>query len=58
LRKLYPAQWKVDNYLRLLVNADSLERLKRGDSAADIARSWSAQLEDFKRKRARVLIYN
>ncbi len=58
LRKLYPAQWKVDDYLRLLANADTLERLKRGESAGDIARSWSAQLEDFKRKRNRVLIYN
>ena len=58
LRKLYPTQWKVDNYARLLVNSDTLERLKRGDSAGDIATSWAAQLEDFKRKRARVLIYN
>lgn len=58
LRRLYPSQWKVDNYIRLLVNSDTLERLKRGDSTGDIARSWAAQLEDFKRKRARVLIYN
>jgi uncharacterized protein YbbC (DUF1343 family)/CubicO group peptidase (beta-lactamase class C family) len=58
LRKLYPTQWKVDNYARLLVNSDALERLKRGDSAGDIQKSWAAQLEDFKRKRARVLIYN
>jgi len=57
LRQLYPAQWKIDNYIRLLVNADTLERLKRGESAGDIQRSWAAQLEDFKRKRARVLIY-
>ena len=57
LRKLYPAQWKVDNYLRLLVNADSLERLKRGDSAADIARSWSDRLEAFRKSRARALLY-
>jgi len=57
LRELYPAQWKVDNYIRLLVNADSLERLKRGESAGDIQRSWAAQLEDFQGKRARVLIY-
>ena len=40
LRKLYPSDWKVDSYLRLLVNADTLERLKRGESAADIARTW------------------
>lgn len=58
LRKLYPAHWKVDSYLRLLVNADTLERLKRGELAADILRSWSGQLEDFKRRRSQVLIYN
>jgi uncharacterized protein YbbC (DUF1343 family)/CubicO group peptidase (beta-lactamase class C family) len=58
LRKLYPSQWKIDSYLRLLANADALERLKRGDSAADIQRSWAAQLEDFKKRRARVLIYD
>ena len=58
LRTLYPAQWKVDNYIRLLVNADTLERLKRGESASDMARSWSVQLEDFKRKRAQVLLYD
>lgn len=57
LRELYPAQWKVDNYLRLLVNADSLERLKRGESAGDIARSWSDRLEEFRKARARVLLY-
>jgi uncharacterized protein YbbC (DUF1343 family) len=57
LRKLYPAQWKVDSYLRLLVNADALERLKRGDSASDIVRSWGNSLEEFRKTRARVLIY-
>src|SRR5882724_12009616 len=55
LRKLYPSQWKIDSYLRLLANADALERLKRGDSAGEIQRSWAAQLEDFKKRRALVL---
>jgi hypothetical protein len=36
LRKLYPNDWKVDSYLRLLVNADTLERVKRGESAREI----------------------
>jgi uncharacterized protein YbbC (DUF1343 family) len=57
LRKLYPTDWKVDSYARLLVNADALERLKRGDSANEITRSWSARLEDFRKARARVLLY-
>lgn len=57
LRKLYPSQWKVDDYMRLLVNADTLERLKRGDSASDILNSWSGRLEEFRKARARALLY-
>jgi uncharacterized protein YbbC (DUF1343 family)/CubicO group peptidase (beta-lactamase class C family) len=57
LRKLYPSQWKVDGYIRLLVNTDTLERLKHGDSPGDIVRSWSEALEEFRKARARVLLY-
>ena len=58
LRKLYPSEWKIDNYRRLLVNDATLERLKRGDSAAEIVRSWEAQLDAFRRRRASALIYD
>ena len=58
LRKLYPSDWKVDSYLRLLVNADTLDRVKRGQAPEEIVRSWSAKLEEFRRVRARALIYN
>lgn len=58
LRKLFPAEWKVDSYARLLVNADTLDRVKRGQSPEEIVRSWSAKLEEFRRVRAKVLIYN
>ncbi|MEP6911546.1 MAG: exo-beta-N-acetylmuramidase NamZ domain-containing protein [bacterium] len=57
LRKLYPAQWKADAYLRLLVNSDTLEKLKRGESAEQIARSWAAKLEEFRRLRKNYLLY-
>ncbi|MFN2578235.1 MAG: exo-beta-N-acetylmuramidase NamZ domain-containing protein [Pyrinomonadaceae bacterium] len=57
LHSLYPADWKVDSYLRLLVNSDTLERLKRGESADELLRSWSAPLETFRRQRARALLY-
>ncbi len=57
LRRLYPETWKVDDYLRLLVNADTLARLKRGDASEDIMRSWAAGLEEFRAARARVLLY-
>jgi len=57
LRTLYPNDWKVDSYLRLLVNADALERVKRGDSPREIVNSWSGQLEEFRKARAEVLLY-
>jgi uncharacterized protein YbbC (DUF1343 family) len=58
LRKLYPNDWKVDSYLRLLVNADTLERVKRGDNARDIVASWNNALDAFRRARAEILLYN
>ncbi len=57
LRKLYPADWKVDNYLRLLANADALDRLKRGDSAAEITRTANGRLEEFRKARSAFLLY-
>jgi uncharacterized protein YbbC (DUF1343 family)/CubicO group peptidase (beta-lactamase class C family) len=57
LHRLFPSEWRIDSYSRLLVNADSLERLKRGDSTEEIVRSWDAGLENFRRVRARALLY-
>jgi len=57
LHSLFPAYWKIDGYSHLLVNADALERLKRGDSADEIIRSWATALENFRRARARFLLY-
>ena len=57
LWKLYPSDWKVDSYLRLLVNASTLERVKHGDSPRDIVSSWNAQLEEFRKQRAEILLY-
>src|SRR6185369_7863821 len=36
IRKLYPNDWEVDKYARLLVNGEILEMLKRGDSPEGI----------------------
>jgi uncharacterized protein YbbC (DUF1343 family)/CubicO group peptidase (beta-lactamase class C family) len=57
LRRLHPNDWQVEKYGRLLANADTLERLKRGESPEQIALSWQPSLEEFRRARARALIY-
>jgi len=57
IHHLHPAEWKVDSYLRLLANVDTLDRLKRGDAPDAIIRSWTASLDQFRRARARALLY-
>ena len=36
LRKLYPTDWQVDRYARLLVNAEILDLVKRGETPENI----------------------
>jgi uncharacterized protein YbbC (DUF1343 family)/CubicO group peptidase (beta-lactamase class C family) len=57
LRRLYPQDWKVEDYARLLANADTLERVRRADDAEEIARSWQTRLDEFRRARSQVLLY-
>lgn len=58
LRRLYPTQWEVDKYLRLLVNAETLQRLKTGASPEEITQAWANGLAEFQRARTKVLLYN
>jgi uncharacterized protein YbbC (DUF1343 family)/CubicO group peptidase (beta-lactamase class C family) len=58
LRRLYPSQWEVEKYLRLLANAETLRLLEKGTSAENIVRSWSSDLEKFQRARRGVLLYD
>ena len=57
LHSLFATDWKIDSYLRLLVNSDSLDRLKRGQTAEEMIRSWNAPLATFRRIRERALLY-
>ena len=57
LRKLYPADWQVDRYSRLLVNAEILELVKRGETPENIERAYRASLDEFNRRRASYLLY-
>jgi uncharacterized protein YbbC (DUF1343 family) len=39
------------------VNTDTLERVKRGDSARDIVASWNNGLQEFRKAREAILLY-
>lgn len=57
LTKLFPGQWSVDDYLKLLANRAALAGLKKGDTPREIAAGWQAGLSEFARIRQRYLIY-
>ncbi len=57
LRKLYPAEWQVDKYARLLVNAEILEMVKRGETPENIEKTVNLKNQDFAKRRASFLLY-
>ena len=57
LRKLYPTEWQVDKYARLLVNTEILEMVKRGETPEAIEKAANLKRDEFNRRRAPFLIY-
>ena len=57
LRKLYPTDWQIDRFGRLLVNAETLEDLKQGTSLDKLERSTAPSLSEFLRRRGAYLLY-
>ena len=57
LRKLYPAEWQVDKYARLLVNAEILEMVKRGETPENIEKTVNLKNDNFAKRRASFLLY-
>jgi uncharacterized protein YbbC (DUF1343 family) len=57
LRKLYPNQWEVAKYGRLLVNGEFLEMVKRGDTPEQLEKAAAAQTAEFEIRRAPYLLY-
>jgi uncharacterized protein YbbC (DUF1343 family) len=57
LRDLYPVDWKRTKLIGLLASRDTLDRLERGETAGAVVRSWERGLEEFRRRRAKYLLY-
>jgi len=57
LQKLYPQQFAFEKLLRLLGNAATVERLRRGDPPDRIVEDWRDELEAFRKIRAKYLLY-
>ncbi len=57
LQSLYPTQWQSERYVRLAANQEIFDRLKKGDSPADLQRSGDEKNRDFNARRASFLLY-
>ncbi|MGI9034725.1 MAG: exo-beta-N-acetylmuramidase NamZ domain-containing protein, partial [Pyrinomonadaceae bacterium] len=57
LVKIYPNNWKIDNFNRLLANTETFEMVRRGAALEDIEKVWQTGADEFKKRRARFLLY-
>ena len=57
LWKLYPDNFDVTKMIALLGNAETIKKLKGGAAPAAIVSSWNADLETFRKIRAKYLLY-
>lgn len=57
LRRLFPSEWKPDEYIKLIVNQDVFDRLKAGEPAEDLEKASQQKLDEFRRRRASLLLY-
>jgi uncharacterized protein YbbC (DUF1343 family)/CubicO group peptidase (beta-lactamase class C family) len=57
LNRWYPDQFEVDKFNVLLVNKATLKAIKDDESIEDIKKLWTADVEKFKERRAKYLLY-
>jgi len=58
LREHYPDAWEPERMNRLLTDQETLEAIEAGAGVRRIVRGWSDELREFRRRRARYLIYS
>jgi uncharacterized protein YbbC (DUF1343 family)/CubicO group peptidase (beta-lactamase class C family) len=57
LKKLYPADWKIEKIMALLANQAVYDALVAGQDPRRIAQDWQEELEKFQKVRQKYLIY-
>jgi uncharacterized protein YbbC (DUF1343 family)/CubicO group peptidase (beta-lactamase class C family) len=57
LNKLYPDHFSLDKMIELVGNADTIAKLKSGEDPYRIVWDWQEDLDNFRKMRAKYLIY-
>ena len=58
LHRMYPKEFDVEKFDRLLVHKPTIEAIRTGKPWSEIQKGWVADLEEFQKRRAPFLIYN
>jgi len=57
LQRLHPNEFGLEKLQHLLRHAPTIDAIRAGKSLAEIKRFWTSDLEDFKKRREKFLIY-
>ena len=57
LQRLHPREFALDKVNVLLRRPEAIDAVRNGKSLADLKQTWSAELEDFKKRREPYLLY-
>jgi uncharacterized protein YbbC (DUF1343 family) len=57
LYQLYTQQFDLEKFDKLLGHQATITAIKQGKSLADIRRSWSMELQEFRKRREPFLLY-
>ena len=57
LRTLFPKEFNVDRFIRLLVNQQIFDAFKGGSEARALKQIWEDDLTQFRQVRGKYLIY-
>jgi uncharacterized protein YbbC (DUF1343 family) len=57
LHRLYPGEFGLEKFNRLLGHSATIEAIRNGYSLLEIRESWNADLDQFAKRRAQYLLY-
>ena len=57
LQRLHPNEFALEKVQHLLRHAPTVDAIRAGKSLAEIKESWTSDLEDYKKRREKFLIY-
>ena len=57
LQELYPAEFKLERYNRLLIHGPTLEAIREQKPLEEIKKLWAVGLKEFRARREKYLLY-